>query len=51
MRIYDDLVIESSRDKLEEKLLDPDFPWYFVKRSSGAAPEIDGFKDCPQASS
>lgn len=48
MRIYDDLVIESNRDKLEETLLDPKFPWYFVKRSSGAAPEIDGFEDSPQ---
>ena len=48
MRIYDDLVIESNRDKLEETLLDPDFPWYFVSRSSGAAPKIDGFEDSPQ---
>ena len=48
MKIYDDLVIESSRDKLEEILLDTEFPWYFVKRSSGAAPKIDAFVDCPQ---
>lgn len=48
MKIYDDLIIESNRDKLEEILLDPEFPWYFVKRSSGAAPKIDGFEDSPQ---
>lgn len=48
MRIYDDLVIESNRDKLEDIFLDSEFPWHFVKRSSGAAPKIDGFEDSPQ---
>jgi hypothetical protein len=48
MRIYDDGVVESNRDKLEDLFLGYNFPWYFCKKSSGDAPKVADFVDCPQ---
>ena len=48
MRIYDDGVVESNRDKLEDLFLGYNFPWYFCKKSSGVAPKVADFVDCPQ---
>ena len=48
MKIYDDLVDERNRDKIEELLLKNSFPWYFCKKSSGDSKKVDGFTDCPQ---
>ena len=48
MRICDDGVVESNRDKLEDLFLGYNFPWYFCKKSSGDAPKVADFVDCPQ---
>ena len=48
MKIYDDLVKKQNAKQIEEFLLKDDFPWFYVKSSSGDSKKIKGFTDTVQ---
>lgn len=48
MKIFDDVVGEKKSNKIENFLLSQDFPWFFIKKSSGKTKEIKGFSDTVQ---
>ena len=45
MKIYDDLVKKQNAKQIEEFLLKDDFPWFYVKSSSGDSKKIKGFTE------
>jgi hypothetical protein len=48
MKIFDNVVSEQNSNQLEELLLCDNFPWFFVKKSSGKSKSVDGFSDTVQ---
>lgn len=48
MKIFDNVVNEKNSKKLEDFLLNDNFPWFFVKKSSGKSQEVVGFNDTVQ---
>ena len=48
MKIFNDIISEKNSNQLEEFLLNDNFPWFFVKKSSGKSQEVSGFKDTVQ---
>ena len=48
MKIYDDLVKKQNAKQIEDFLLKEDFPWFYVKSSSGDSKKIKGFTDTIQ---
>jgi len=48
MQIFDNIIDKSSLDKIENLFLSQDFPWFFIKKSSGKSEKIKGFFDTVQ---
>jgi len=48
MKIFDNVVNKKNSKQLENFLLNDNFPWFFVEKSSGKSQEIAGFNDTVQ---
>jgi hypothetical protein len=48
MKIFDDVLSEKSKNEVENFLLNEDFPWFLIKKSSGKTEKIKGFVDTIQ---
>ena len=46
--IFDNLVNRSNANQIEDILLSQDFPWFYIKKSSGDAERVDGYSDTVQ---
>lgn len=48
VKIFDNLLNQSSVNQIEDILLSQDFPWFYIKKSSGDAEKVDGYSDTVQ---
>lgn len=46
--IFDNLINRSNANQMEDILLSQDFPWFYIKKSSGDAERVDGYSDTVQ---